>query len=80
MPFREWSFVFRESVSEFRDPEGPEIEKNSFSLERMKKKKNLPARTKEPFSLQFFILGLKLSFPLEFLGQRGARNEKTILD
>ena len=41
-------------------PEGPEIEKNSFSLAREEKKKTIPPRTKEPFSLEIFILGIEI--------------------
>ena len=42
-------------------PEGSDIEK--IILPR--KKTNIPPRTKEPFSLEMFILGLKFSFALE---------------
>ena len=44
------------------NPEGPEIEKLHA---RSNACKTIPTRIKEPFSLEFFILGLKFSFSLE---------------
>ena len=44
------------------DPEGPKLER--IILARTYEK-TIPPRTKEPFSLEFFILGLKFSFSLE---------------
>ena len=70
----------------------PEAPGDSFTPEKFilarTHEKNIPPRTKEPFSLESLILGLKFSFSIEnfnpgpcfFCGQRGAQNEKTILD
>ena len=63
---------------DFGHPRGLEDRKNSFSLERMKK--TIPPRTKFSFSIEIFILGLKISFSIENFnprpcfsaGQRGA--------
>ena len=54
-------------------PGGPGDRKNSFSLERMKKKKKkttIPPRMKFSFSHEIFILGLKISFSIENFNPR----------